>query len=293
MIDAGTTQGPTADLAPDLVRAAEAALDGDRLEVPMLPETALEVMRLCRDPDADPPRIAELVQRDPQLAARVTALANSAVYASVAPVLAVQPALGRLGLRAVSELAIAVACEARLFKVEGFEGRLRRILRHSALAAGTAREIARTIRENVEEAFFVGLLHDIGKPLVLQAALDARGGRAADLDAAEVDALLAAYHERAGERLVGHWQLGPRLAEVVGRHHDAEVAVDAPPLLHILRMADDVARELARTPDLDAFAVIDLILGHPSVEALNIYAEDAERISASLPQILAFAETVA
>jgi putative nucleotidyltransferase with HDIG domain len=289
-IDANETRGAYAPPPVEVKAAVEALLGRDDPGLPMLPETALSVMRVCRDPDADPRELAALVQRDPQIAARVTRMANSAAFASVAPILSLPQAISRLGFSRVSEIALVVACQSRLFDVPGHEARLRVLMRHSALAGGFCREIARTMRRNVEEAFLAGLLHDIGKPLVLQAAVDAAAEADQLLESAQIDGLMARYHALAGARLIESWGLGSELAAVVATHHAEPHESGGDASWHQLRMADDLARHLAEEPEADAATLRSHFASHSSVEPLNLYLDDLESILRRLDDVKEFAE---
>ena len=48
--------------------------------LPSLPAAALEVLRVCQDPDAEIAELAQALARDPMLAGRVLRVANSAFY---------------------------------------------------------------------------------------------------------------------------------------------------------------------------------------------------------------------
>lgn len=277
---------------PNVARAVEQLIFGEDPSLPMLPEVALEVMKVCRDPDADPRTLAALVERDPQIAGRVTRMANSAAYASVAPILSLPQALSRLGFSRVSEIALAVACQARLFDIPGFESRLRGVLYRSALAGGFAREIARRQRRNVEEAFLAGLLHDIGKPLVLQAAVDAG---ALNDEGAEpyLETLLQRYHALAGARLIESWALGEELATVVATQHADPELDQVTELWHLLSLSGDLADAVVADPEVEAPALQTVCNEHASVEPLNLYREDTELIMTRLSDVHAFAEILA
>ena len=56
--------------------------------------------------------------------------------------------------------------------MRGRERRIKTLWAHSAAAGAWAREIARLRRMNVESAFLIGLMHDIGRPVLLQLVSD-------------------------------------------------------------------------------------------------------------------------
>ena len=63
-------------------------------------------------------------------------------------------------MKKIREIALLVACQAKVFRVPGFDQQVRAIFKHCIAAAAFAQEIARMRRWNVEESFLCGLLHD-------------------------------------------------------------------------------------------------------------------------------------
>jgi putative nucleotidyltransferase with HDIG domain len=245
-----------------------ADLTRGELEIPLIPEAATAVMRACADPDADARKLSEIVRRDAALATGVVRVAQSAVYGG-ARVATLQQAVTRLGAVKLREAAWVVVCRGRLFKAPGYEKQVREVFRHCLAAGFFAQEIAREIRVNVEEAFLAGLLHDVGRPILLQAA--ANLGETGD-----ISALLDAHHAEIGGLLETRWSLAPRVAQAIVQHH---AACPSTPLGHLVQLADAFARNAA-----DA---------HPAIAVLNLYPDAMARLSARSEQIFASAAEVA
>ncbi len=82
----------------------------ETLELPPLPVTAQEIIKLRVDPYADVRRLAEIVEMDPALAAQVVGWANSPYYAAPGKVRSVHDAIARvLGFDLVLNLALGLA----------------------------------------------------------------------------------------------------------------------------------------------------------------------------------------
>jgi putative nucleotidyltransferase with HDIG domain len=149
---------------------------------------------------------------------------------------------------------------------------VRELWEHCAVTAVWAREIARLRRRNVEGAFLAGLLHDAGKPLVIEAAL-AVGIE----DPAELVAVVQELHEEVGARLVSSWDLGPWLAAAVGAHHRPAAAGEHSELAATVRLADllaHAARSAEGTPGRE-------LVSDPCLAQLGIYPAELERLWAS------------
>jgi putative nucleotidyltransferase with HDIG domain len=254
----------------------EALLAPHALEVPLLPEAAGRVMAAARAPDPDLRKVIELIQRDPALTGHVLRVANSAAYARGARLASLSQAVSRLGIAAIGEIALVVACRTRLFRAPGLEREVRQIFRHSYAAALFAQEIARSRRLDVETAFVSGLMHDVGRPLLSELV----AGLAIELGSVEPSpwaTLVDAHHAEVGAVIVDKWQLGPRVVETVRHHHDAVVA----PAVALVQLADAICHLfLDESGDLDALA------RHPARLALNLYDDELAAIVAHREAVL-------
>src|SRR5512144_1207779 len=106
----------------------------DRLEradvvLPLPPRIATEVLALTRDQDADFTRIAQLLHQDPALAGHVLRIANSPTHLPRSPIVSLQQAITRLGLRMLAEIALIASVQSGVFRVPGYEAELKQIWR--------------------------------------------------------------------------------------------------------------------------------------------------------------------
>ncbi|MEO1979405.1 MAG: HDOD domain-containing protein, partial [Fuerstiella sp.] len=191
-----TTHSP--DVRPStctgIVDAARSILLSDDHALPILPEVAVQLMELTADIDCDPKDIVDLFKRDQSLTGHLLMTANSIRYNSGVMVTSMQQAVARLGLLRIREIVMLISVQAKVFKVDGFEKDVRTSFEKSMTTAAFAQAIARNRRLNVEDAFLCGLLHDVGRPVLLQALSDFRND--SDIDAADDDILAATEEYR-------------------------------------------------------------------------------------------------
>jgi putative nucleotidyltransferase with HDIG domain len=249
----------------------------EHLELPVLPEAAARIIVLCEDPDSTARDIQAVLERDPALASHVLRIANSALFAPVEPIVSLNQAVGRLGMTTIRNLSLAVALQGRLFPSKQVEQATRVIWSHSALTAVYARDVARRMRCSGEAAFLWGLMHDVGRPLVLQAALERPDLLHAEPgDAQLLEAAMDAFHGRVGARLVRAWGLPYPIAAVVGCHHDPDAAGEHARGARITRLADLLAHwALEDVLDVDDFPHDDPViadLGLPESELHELLA---------------------
>lgn len=139
------------------------------LQLPSLPEVTLRALDACHQ-DQSYRKISEIVSADTALVARILALANSALYGPSTPIRSVDQALLRLGTRRFHTLVLTAALRQLLFELGGDEWQqLRDFWRHSLTTALTARALATLTRyAEPDEAFMLGMLHNIGELIAIK-----------------------------------------------------------------------------------------------------------------------------
>jgi HD-like signal output (HDOD) protein len=146
-------------------------LEQGSLDLPLLPVVGNQILQLSGDPNADVTKLSSLIQQDQALAGQILRIANSPAYLPRSPIVSLQQAIAWLGMNMLAGLAFSVSVQSGVFTIKGYEKEIRRLWSH-ALATGLyGKEIARRIRHNVENAFLCGLLHSIGKPVILHLLL--------------------------------------------------------------------------------------------------------------------------
>lgn len=223
------------------------------IELPVLDAVALRVHREARSGELDAAGICALLERDAVLVGEVLRLANAGYFGGLPEVTSLRHAVVRLGTRQLSNLALSAACK-RLHSASTppFRTRLQLLWRHASAAALGARVLAVRSghRALADDAFVAGLLHDIGKLLLLRAleTLAERDGVVPEAD--EIELVLDASHRAEGARLLERWDLPAALAELV-RRLDDEPFDRSDRLLCIVRLVDRAcAREgISDRPD--------------------------------------------
>ena len=188
--------------------------------IPMLPEVAARVITLASSPDVTISHLAQLITKDQVLTTRLLSLANSAHYMSSIDVTTVPEAIMRMGAGAVRNVAVTLCVTScmRDRNVYGAHGQL--LVDHGLGTAYVARLVADDAGADPEQAFLCGLLHDIGKMVILKWHYDhvKRTGQA--MDAAELAELLTRWHPHVAALAFRRWGLPPELDEPVLYHHD-------------------------------------------------------------------------
>lgn len=230
------------------------------LELPVLPEIAARVVSLAGSPEADAAQLARLITGDQALAAHVMKVATSASYQPRTPIESLQHAISWLGMAEVSDIAFTVAVQGKLLNVPGQKQRVLRMWKNAVATALWARSVADSTTRAGEACYLNGLLHEIGKPVCLQAVSELSRRAAAPLIESELDALVAEFQVDVGAQLAALWKLPPGVGGVIrwwSRWADAPGHRDAAAIVYLAhRLAEQMlegmgtvgADELARDP---------------------------------------------
>jgi putative nucleotidyltransferase with HDIG domain len=206
--------------------------------LPVLPDLATRVIGMAADPDVSIMQLTSIISKDQVLATRLLALANSAQSASAMEITTIAEAVMRVGAIGVRNLAVAVclASQKQDRQVYGTYGPS--LVDHGIGTAYLARLIAHDVREDAEEAFLCGLLHDIGKLVVLKWAYE-QGRRAPDsFGTAAVDEMIANWHAGIAGMAFRRWNLPASLDEPVTCHHGFERAGHAVTMSAVVYLAN-------------------------------------------------------
>ncbi|MCB1762168.1 MAG: HDOD domain-containing protein, partial [Gammaproteobacteria bacterium] len=144
-------------------------LENDRLILPSLPDVAMRVARVLNNGISDADAIAEVIQTDPAITAKLIKAANSAMYGRCMPVKVCSAAVVRLGSALTHKLVLSLSMR-ELFTTESplLQQRMQTLWKHSTEIAALCYVLARRDqRFDPEQAMLVGLLHDIGVVAVL------------------------------------------------------------------------------------------------------------------------------
>ncbi len=246
----------------------------DDRSVPTLPSVAMRVIQLVGDRDASLRDVAEAVQADEALTARILKLVNSAYFGQQRPVTSLHRATVLLGMDRLKALALGFHVANALPGDPNSELR-KRVWTNSLYRASLAFALADRIDRRVSgEAFVVGLLSDVGEPLMPSLIGDAAAERLlAEPNPRRRYALeigsLPLSHVDVAAALCRIWKLPDILTEAIRRHHD-------PPPNQI---ADERSVLLAIT---NAVGMIPLIQ-NSDAEAGSLRFETIER-TLSLPR---------
>lgn len=217
--------------------------------LPAMPAVALELLQTLSGGDPDVDALASRIARDQAITARVLRVANSPFYGLQMRVGSIHDAIVVLGFSAVRSLVLTSAVVTTLpaGKCAGFSAD--RFWRHVLGTAVAAQALARPLRRKPESLFIAGLLHDIGRLVMLSAnpegfarVIDIATERDCHLVDVETE-IFGCDHTAVGAAIAQHWNFPADIVEALAFHHNpAQTAPGS--LAAIIHYADGIAKAL-------------------------------------------------
>jgi len=217
------------------------------VRLPSMPQVVVRVQRLLDSGRCHIQDLAEQIEQDPSLATRLVGIANSPFYQAFTPVQSLSDAVVRIGLGETRNIVLAVMLRSRVFRVPGREHEVDRLWEHSIAASISAQVIGAVVGEDPEAAFLLGLLHDIGRVVLLSLVGEVERGSKprVSLDAALIDKLDARLHAPLGAMIAQAWRIDSALVDAIEQHHRPKSSSeDAPCMPLVARCADLMAHRL-------------------------------------------------
>lgn len=213
--------------------------------LPPAPKIAMKLRQMI-DCNAEIKEVVELLQQDLAVATKLIRASNSAYYRGVKKSTNLTQATSRLGLDRTREVVMSICCRGYFAtNHRPFKEIVETLWWHSLACAHTADWVAERRGWKVEEDIFsIGLLHDIGKLLMIQVAGELvqrkKGSQEVDLD--DLHAAMKTHHERLGAAILEKMGYPDTFASLVKRHHRMDDPETTPRALQILQQADLLAK---------------------------------------------------
>ncbi|MCB1194949.1 HDOD domain-containing protein [bacterium] len=271
--------------------------------LPSLPQILEKIVALANDENSSIKDISNVISTDNSFAAKVLRMANSAYFGLPRHVSSLNQAVVILGVNTIKNIAIGLSVFSSLAKLDQkLIPELLRIWKFSLLVSGTARSIAKHSNyPDPEEAFLAGLLHDLGRIIILKfmsKEFKEINGLVAQHGYSLLDAekeIIQITHTELGSYLIDSWNLPQRLKYVMQYHHTPyeldDVPCDDPSILLLVKIVSLSQFLCADTELSDADAdVYNRLLKDLSINdsIMTLYMDEIEKIVDSLVDMMPF-----
>jgi putative nucleotidyltransferase with HDIG domain len=213
-------------------------------DLPVFPKASHQAFSMIKQEDVGIPELARVVLQDSSLASSILRVSNSTFYAAQRMFTKVNEAIAYIGLEETKHI-IYAAFARSLFG----RGQSAKNWRHSISTAFTAEEIAHTSHIDSDEAYLIGLLHDVGKTFLQSKIAPKYYSIMAALEIANEKEMVLASERRAygfdhaqiSEFLLRRWNFSEHMCAAVGQHHIPDQP-DAP-LSQCVALANQIAHQ--------------------------------------------------
>jgi len=246
----------------------------EELRLPAMPEVTQRLNRLLGNPDHDLALVIDLIRRDIALSARVMKLAASPAFTlgGRGP-RNLQEAIVRLGARELGQQLLAYS-NRRLFafRCRHREHALRDLWHHGLATAIVAEYLAPEVPGlHAPTCFLHGLLHDIGRALLLQIFDEIEDG-GTRFNPEEVERTIDSLHGQFGSALLQRWRFDDSFGEVAQFHHQPHKSFSNMKLVACVALAGSLAVRCGFGQEEDPHAHLEPI-HHPASSFLGLGAE--------------------
>ncbi len=249
--------------------------------LPPIPQTTQKALALVRDPETNAATLAQILASDQVLAARVLRWANSPYYGMENRIVTMQHAIVVLGMDIIRELIMTCSVSSYMSQsLPGYGLESGELWQHAMGTAVGAQLISKQYHLRIdEEAYFAGLLCDIGK-LIFDKHL-----RGIDCNKAEWErksflemerGLFGIDHARLGAELAHHWQLPENLVAAIAFHHEPQRAAEHKTLVAAIHVANISMKILGIGTGVDG---LRYPLEEEALKTLNMTWEDLFALS--------------
>jgi HD-like signal output (HDOD) protein len=196
------------------------------------PEIFARLRKLLEEPDSTINMLAEVIEQDPAITARVLKLANSAFFALPHPVHSIAEAVSLVGIQEIKSIVLATEVIQRFDNIPEDLVDMYSYWRLSLRCAVLSRELGNllSVAPKNESLFLAGLLHDIGHlviytriPELGRKALLEHRHRGIPIHLAEQEIMGFDYAE-VGASLAKQWELPDIFCSVLANHIHPEKA---------------------------------------------------------------------
>ena len=200
-------------------------------ELPAAPVILSKALKLTSNLDSNIEDISKNISADQSLTAKVIKLSNSPIYGRVQRIKSLSESIKVLGFNQVKSIIVS-ASTYKVFK-SGVHEKIADLLWQHSLATGLGARLLAKRYGNVdkEEAYLCGLLHDIGKLVLLQTAphvyeeVITKVKETGESFFKVENRILGFNHANVGNALLTKWNFPPNLVREIFNQHKTKIDV--------------------------------------------------------------------
>lgn len=240
---------------------------GNFKELPAMPNVIMHALNVIKDPESSLKELAKIISYDQSLSTKVLTLVNSAYYGFSQQITSINRAISLIGMSKAKNLIMTVAMRPMLMNQGDKE-----LWKHSIMTAVGCEYVAKNFKiMDVDEAFVIGFLHDLGKVILnlKDAKLYEKVKETAltNPNILEIERVyFGADHCQMGSILTKRWQL-PLLVNNTVKYHHAPNLSSMPTACTLVYFVDLLVKENFEPENLneDIMKNLTIQIDHPQI----------------------------
>lgn len=247
--------------------------------IPSLPEIYYKIEKEIFSPEASIHRVVNLIAKDIALTTKIFQLVNSAFVGIAAKITDLHQAINILGLNVVKSVILYEKVFSHLDKKEGLKEIIETIWNHSLVVSTLSHKLTYHFtqkRELAEEAYIAGILHDIGKIILMNIEQNHSKvleffNNSASINDEDVKKYYGASHSELGAYALSLWGFSKEIVEAILLHHGTPTIND-----FNVTSAVQISNKLANIEGIDDSIYDTIYTKDGLIELLNGHEEKVE-----------------
>ncbi|MFH1351122.1 MAG: HDOD domain-containing protein [Pseudomonadota bacterium] len=260
MSDNETTEATSQKTKPpetkkEIIQEIISRFKKEEIDLPSAPQISIK-FREISNKEVKIQEIADLLKQDVAITSKLIGVANSAYYRGFSEIKTLAQAVSRLGLTTTKQYVEAI-CNRSLYTTNNkkFLEFVEKLWEHSLSCAYASQIISEILKLRLpDDAFTLGLLHDIGRLLLLQifGELEGRGQLGEEFSEIDMFKDIDEYHGRFGAALLKRWEFSKRYIQIALYHDNLEPAPTVSEELLVVNLANLLVKSMGSDQDQQA-----------------------------------------
>ncbi len=218
-----------------------------KIDLPYTPQTSIQFNEVVKK-DLGFKAVANVLKQDMAISSKLISISNSAYYGAVVKSETVEQAVTRLGL-VITKQYVDAFCSRPLFSNNNnlYSEFLEELWTHSLYCAVISETTSKVLDLTLEsDPFINGLLHDIGKAVLLQSAceLGNQGRLTKDIDYEALLQFVDKYHNKVGSKVLKKWKFPFQTIHIALNHDRLESSSSPSKDLLVVHFANVLAKTM-------------------------------------------------
>jgi len=217
----------------------------DEIELPVLSRVVHEIQEVMSNPTTTVDQLATIIERDAVISVRLIAVANSVIYRGAGKVVTVKEAIPRVGVKETHSIVTTISNKSIYeTKEKKFKCTMEKLWLHSLASGYVAKALSNVLRfGEIEKYYFMGLVHDIGKVLLLKAFSDMHA-KNESLIINEIMAAIDEAHTSFGGAILRKWGYSETLVRIPLLHEGHDFRPDADREILTINLSSGIANKI-------------------------------------------------